>query len=543
MTYRKLYSTRKTPQREPVPGREQVENSAGGYVFSVGDWKRLERWLILGSSTNTYYASARKLTRENADCVLRCLKEDGTRTVKKIVEISDAGRAPKSDPALFALAMCASLGDDETRRLALSSLSRVARTGYHLFVFAEYIEGFRGWGRGLRNAVGSWYQDKGVDCLAYQTIKYRQRGGWSHRDLLRLSHPKPVSAEHKAIYGWITQGEDNELLPSLIRGFEQAQKAETEKEIIGLIGEYRLPWEAIPTEFLKSANVWGTLLPNLPMTATIRNLGRMTANGLIVPLSNAVETVVDKLSNMDVLRKARVHPIAILSALGVYSQGHGARGKLTWSPVQQIVDVLNDAFYGTFELVEPTNKRLVLAVDVSGSMFGGEIAGVPGLSPARAAAAMALVTANVESNYTIVGFSHQMVPLRISPKQRIDDVERAINDMPMGGGTDCALPMMWALGHDTTNTRWQQEYTKVRDTKINTDGFLIYTDNETWFGSIHPFQALQKYRRETGINAKLITVAMTATDFTIADPDDSGMLDCVGFDTRTPSLISDFIKE
>ena len=56
-----------------------------------------------------------------------------------------------------------------------------------------------------------------------------------------------------------------------------------------------------------------------------------------------------------------------------------------------------------------------------------------------------------------------------------------------------------------------------------------------------PVQALQEYRRKLGIPAKLVVVGMTANGFSIADPNDGGMLDVVGFDAATPQLISDFI--
>ena len=65
----------------------------------------------------------------------------------------------------------------------------MCRTGTHLFQFAAFVEGFRGWGRSLRRAVGRWYAGQPVDALAYQAVKYRQREGVSHRDLLRLAHP------------------------------------------------------------------------------------------------------------------------------------------------------------------------------------------------------------------------------------------------------------------------------------------------------------------------------------------------------------------
>jgi len=74
------------------------------------------------------------------------------------------------------------------------------------------------------------------------------------------------------------------------------------------------------------------------------------------------------------------------------------------------------------------------------------------------------------------------------------------------------------------------------------DTFIIYTDNETWAGNIHPFQALKQYRQKTGIDARLIAVGMTTTEYSIADPSDSGMLDIVGFDTSAPNIMSDFIR-
>ena len=546
VNYRKHFSTRETPQSEPVPGRAMARNNAGGFAFQIDKWMRLRRFLILGSEGGTYYVSEHKLTIDNARNVLACIREDGKRAVQEIVGVSESGRTPKNDPALFALAMAMSEGDLETRREAFSAFPRVARTGYHLFRFAEYVEGFRGWGRGLRRTIGRWYLGRDPDMLAYQVIKYQQREGWSHRDILRLAHPKTVSKVHNAIFRWITQGEVSDDLPDLIVGLEKARKAQNEQEIVKLIEEYGLPWEAIPTEFLGSARVWEALLPRLPMTALLRNLARMTANGLLVPMSDAVKLVTERITNEEALRKARVHPIQVLSALITYQRGRGTRGRLTWEPVARIIDALDAAFYLSFGNVEPIGKRVILALDVSASMATGMIAGVPGLTPRVAAAAMAMVTARVEPEHVIVAFTGEMVPLDISPRERLDDVLEKVDRLDFGP-TDCSLPMMWALGYQPKVAKnwwsWRSAgYRKVRNEVVRADAFLIYTDSETWFGKIHPFQALQKYRHETGIDAKLVVVAMTATEFSIADPGDPGMLDVVGFDTATPSLIADFVR-
>ena len=147
MDYSKHFSTRKTPQSQPIPGSTQVRNRAGGYAWALDDWGRLDRFLILGTEGGTYYASERQLTSECGEVVHRLAKVDGPAVVRRIVEVSEAGRAPKNDPALFALALCAGAQDVGTRRAALQALPRVARIGTHLMHFVQYVNAFRGRGR------------------------------------------------------------------------------------------------------------------------------------------------------------------------------------------------------------------------------------------------------------------------------------------------------------------------------------------------------------------------------------------------------------
>lgn len=530
MQFQKYVSTRATPQTQPIPGAGQVMNAAGGYAWAVDNWTRLDRFLVLGTEGGTFYTSERALTVQNAQAVTACIQADGLRTVARIVAISEAGRAPKNDPALFALAMAAALGDPATRRAALTALPQVARTGTHLFHFLGYAEAFRGWGRGLRRAVATWYTTKPASALAYQAVKYQQRDGWSHRDALRLAHAQPPTDQHAIIFHWMVKGWADvgaaphpETAVRLIWAMERAKCAERVDQVVTLIEQYDLPWETVPSQWLGTAEVWRALLPKLPLTALLRNLARMTANGALTAESEALAMVLHKLGDGELLRKARIHPIAVLTAFNTYAAGRGMRGALQWEPIPAVIDALDRAFYAAFGNVEATGKRIVLALDVSGSMSTGMVAGVPGLTPRVAGAAMTLVTASIEPQVMTVGFSHTLVPLAIRPGQRLDEVVALTNHLPFGG-TDCAKPMLWAL-----------------EAGVKADAFVVYTDNETWAGQIHPVQALQEYRRKTGIPAKLVVVAMTSGGFTIADPNDAGMLDVVGFDAAAPQVISDFI--
>src|ERR1041384_5689086 len=111
INYAKIFNRRVTPQSQAIPGSTQVRNSGGGYSWAVDDWTRLDRFLILGAEGGTYYIAERHLVKQNHDAILRCIKADGVRAVNRIVEISDADRAPKNDPAIFALSLVATHGD------------------------------------------------------------------------------------------------------------------------------------------------------------------------------------------------------------------------------------------------------------------------------------------------------------------------------------------------------------------------------------------------------------------------------------------------
>jgi 60 kDa SS-A/Ro ribonucleoprotein len=524
-------STRRTVQTERADVR-QVRNSAGGYTFTLDDRARLRRFLTLGTDGSTYYTSAGELTKDSAAVVMRLAESDHRATVDTVAEVSVAGRAPRQNPALFALAILASIGGDDERAYALDALPRVARTGTHLFIFARYVEQFRGWGRGLRRAIGEWYLQPEPDALAYQAVKYRQREGWSHRDLLRLAHPESGNPGTRALFDWIVRGSTGEDTPRLVEGFLRAQEAGA--DVPGLIRDYGLSWEMLPDDALNRPPTWDALLDaGIPQTALMRQLPRLTRIGLLKQLGGRTAEVAARLSDAERLRKARVHPVNVLVAARTYSSGQSARGGSEWAPVRQITDALDAAFYAAFGAVEPAGKRTMLALDVSGSMTA-PIGNMP-LSCREASAALSLVTAATEPETMTVGFTGsggwgfrsrpvELTPLDISPRQRLDDVVRKVSGLQFGA-TDCAAPMVAAL----------QEGWEV-------DTFVVYTDNETWAGSIHPHQALEQYRQRTGIPARLVVVGMTATPFSIANPDDPGMLDVAGFDSAVPTLITDFSR-
>lgn len=534
MDYTKHFSTKKVTQDQKLPGSNQVKNSDGCYVWGVDDWQRLNRFLILGSEGGSYYASERKLTTENAEAVLRCIKSDGGRAVAAIVEVSDLGKAPKNDPAIFALAMAAKLGDESTRRAAYAAMPRVCRIPTHLFTFVKACEAFGGWGRGLRNSVGRWYTEKNSSQLAYHLAKYQQRDGWSNRDLLRLAHVTPKTPLQNQLFKWVvsgelptdaTAGEGREDLQALqfIEGFERLKKAKTAAEAAALIQEFNLSHEMVPTELKTSAVVWEALFQRMPLGAMIRNLGNLSKCGFLKPLSAASKEVSARLLNGDNLKKARIHPIQILVALRTYSSGKGFKGTGTWDVVPVVCDALEEAFYLAFQFVEPSGTRDLLCLDTSQSMTWSHVGVMGGLTPREISAAMAMVVARTSNESLFISYSDTATELAFTPKWRLKEVVDRIGKYP-AYGTDCASPIVHALnrGYDV-------------------DTIQLYTDSETNSrGSLQPVAALNKLRDKLGHDVKLIIAGMVSNGFSVADPNDRSMLDIIGYSTDTPAIISQF---
>ena len=511
----------KNPVSTPARGDMVKNNDGGGYVFKIDDMDRAKRFLILGSEKN-FYRSGQEMSAQNAKTLIGLASDARTSIplVDLIVEVSTEGRAPKQNPALFALAIAASHGDDESRAYALSKLSTVARTGTALFLFAGYVEQFRGWGRALKRAVAAWYTEKSVDSLAYQAAKYQSREGYSHRDLFRLSHPVSEDAAFKGLGEWILRGNAGEA-PALIQGMVAAHKPDA--DIPALIRKHGLSWEMLPTDSLNRVDVWEALLDgNVPLGALLRQLPRLTRLGMFPAIGGHTAAVVARLKDVEELRRARIHPINLLVAHKTYAQGRSERGSSSWTPNQKIVDALNDAFYLAFKTVEPTGKNTLIGVDVSGSMGWGYGSGTP-LTPAEVAAAMALVTLNVEENAAVYGFATTLVELPISPKMRLKDVLRETSNRSFGSTNPGAL------------------IEKALKDNLPVETFIVITDNEVNTGR-HVFQLLQKYRKQTGIPARMIVLGVTATEFSIADPNDPLSLDIAGFDSAAPQLIADFSR-
>jgi len=325
----------------------------------------------------------------------------------------------------------------------------------------------------------------------------------------------------------LTQLQQVAYLLKHLHAVHQAGEATNVALACALIRSGRLVREHIPTSLFASREIWATLLETMPLEALLRNLGKMTQNGVA---GDKYKEIVARMTDQTAILKARIHPIKVLVASKVYKNGHGDLGSLSWVPNSFISNAFTQLFRLSYGNITPTGQSIMVAVDVSGSMSSA-VLGSKVLTCRDASIAMALLYVETEKNVSVVGFSAGLTDMS-GPSSRnqlrrgmtIDEGLAATNGMAFSS-TDCVLPILHAIKHN-----------------LKFDAFIVLTDSETYAPNEHPQSALVRYRQLMGTETKLIVIGMTGNCFTIVDPTDRKTLNLAGFDTSTPEIASMFLR-
>jgi 60 kDa SS-A/Ro ribonucleoprotein len=530
MNYNFFTNKNNTPQNLPIPGREaeMIQGRSGGYMFDAGTGQMLRRCLLIGTAKSTYYAGKQELTEDFVTVVKEAIFENPGRVAEEILYASD-GRSINNSAPILALVLLSMGKSPEAKQAFMEIFPQVVRTGSHFYEWLSYTKSMRGFGKIIREVGTNWLSREDAKGLAYQLLKYQQRQGFTHRDALRLFHVKPPTEDHRQLFEWVVKGWDElpENIPSpalaQIWWYEWLKRHPDETHTAIIQG--RLTHEMAAPVGKMDKQAWNLLFKEMPIGAMLRNLGSLTEIGVLRSDEKAnLDRVKSVLNNQEHLRKGRIHPIDVLKALKTYASGGSlGKSKKTWQPVSRIVDILETAVELSFEVVEPTNKVFMHAVDISGSM--GSLVADMGLSCCEIATTMALVTAKAEKNYEIRGFSTKFKDLDITRKDSFRSAVAKASNQNFGG-TDAAVAYDWMLKNE-----------------FKADVICFWTDSESWAGSSHPSQVLKQYRKKINPHVKAVYVTLTPYRISLVDPKDPLSWDLAGFDPAIPRMIQMLAKD
>ncbi|KAM9323580.1 RNA-binding protein RO60 [Pholidichthys leucotaenia] len=528
--------------------------TGGGGSWEISDKVKLCRFLCYGSEEDVYSTRRdRNFTIDDVGVLLSMLQEGrGVEVVEEIKWFSQEGKAVKLDPSIFALALCSQHSELKTRQAAFKALKEVCLDPAHLFAFIHYKKSLREekkrgvkgkslldgiWGRAPRKALSDWYNEQDAMSLAVAVTKCKKREGWSHQDLLRLSHSKPGNDAIGLISKYLAKGwkevqvfyadkDNSEEVVKVLSYLEVVEKVKHSRdvtEVITLIEEHKLEKEQLLTEHLKSREVWSALLKEMPLDLMLRMLGNMTSNKFFEPGSSETEIVCDRIQGDTSLKKAKIHPFSILLAIEYYKKGQGYKGKTKWEPNSSILEAMDSGFYKSFMNVEPVGKCFLVAVDVS--TLRNNMIPRTSVSSAIAAAAITLTFARTESNTHVLVYSEgAVVPCLLSADMTLQEATAEL--VKPNESTDCTLPLKWA----TENGK-------------SVDVFIILTNNPLLPLTASPVEALKKYRQTSGAASKLVICDLTAFFPSIQNTEDRGILTICDFDLGAFSVIRNFAQD
>lgn len=517
------------PQSQPLNREGQVEMRSGGYGFTVSDWSQLRSLLIMGSG-GSYYEDGDHMLNRHSDILLGLISKNGVVVVQTAVELSQKGLTLKNTYSVYAIAMAAAFGTPETRKAALDALPIIVRTGSDLLFFVNaFCKLWGGWGRAIKRAINQWYTSRPLDHVVYQVLKYPNRHTWTHADVMRMSHlrshiqktmPNPAAWEvflawMRGEEGALAQAQHHPELRQLI-GLARIQEATDDQAAAALVSEYRLTHEMIPNRWFDSTHIWSALLENMPYTAFIRTLNRITGVGMLHDL-HARRHILARLDNTQEAIKGRVHPLNILLASIYYARGR-RWGDVRWKPHPDVLKALDGLFHRLITSLERHKGRVLIAMDISGSML--QLVGEKKVQVTDVVAGMTLIAKHCYERVEVMGVDmrvHRHIP--ITSGMSLRKASFIIEKLSWGG---TALNVLF-------------DYLIEKYSAF--DAVLFLTDSESWAGDEHVQVAWEKYRAQVAPNARLLYGIMVPNEYSLADPKDSSVCVTSGFDPNIFSIL------
>lgn len=460
-------------------------------------------------------------------------------------------------PVAYVLAKCARCSDKNVSKQAYLLLPKVCKTPSHLFMFHFYCKhacNLKGWPRTHRRHIAAWYTENpeyqnDFLQLARHVTKYRCRHGISHRKVIRSCHPKPPNEKFDFIFRYVAKGlkkADAKYsgqvsvatrvfsgeCEDFIRDYETMKSGRASLDhVIKTIKIWRLTWEHVPATFLELPEVWKTLLlqTQMPVTALIRNLVKMTRLGILQPDSEGERMVCTKLNDPNILEQTKIHPFHVLTALAAYRRGKKEkRGKaLTWAVSDRIMQALYQFFLHSHAL-SPTEKRLLLAIDVTMEME--KPVGSSCLTTKEAAVGLAVALHQNANKAETVTFGKVTNKFEIQPQnQSAFDIESTLESIHH------------QTAEETVKPNYSSPFMHAKQKSEGYDGLILLTSQVNAEEATTIRNSFQEYKKENNPQAKCVIITYCHSEH-VGSENDSDILEVEGVDSCAAKDMMDFIN-
>lgn len=422
-------------------------NASGGKAFMLKPREALAQLAVTGCLNGTFYATA----QDQLDEVLNLAKNVEPEFVAKTAIYARQSGFMKDMPALLLACLTVPNGKGEMRPdLVAPVFHKVIDNGKMLRNFVQImrsgIVGRKSLGSAPKRLVQNWL----IKASDRDLIRACVGNDPSLADVIKMVHPKPLSKERDALFGYFIGREyDFSKLPQSLKDYEVF------KERGGKI----VP--DVPFQMLTSLNLttdhWTQIAKQGGWHMVRMNLNTFARHGVFKRRS-AVKAIAKRLTDVDAIRRAKVFPYQIMAAY--------MAGQKSDLPTE-IKEALKEALEIALENVPSFVGNVVVCPDVSGSMSWGSVTGY------RKGSTSAV-------RYIDVAGLMSSVVLRNSETAKVLPFEVCVSDLKLdrqadvltnaeklasigGGGTNCSAPLV-----------------HLNRERASVDLLIIVSDNESW---------------------------------------------------------------
>lgn len=483
-------------------GRANATNAAGAPAYKLDARHQLAQLAMTGTLSGTFYASGHK---QLADAMALVPKLDAAFVAKAAIYARQKGHM-KDMPALLLAAISAA--DPVTFARAFP---RVVDNGKMLRTFVQIMRsatvGRKSLGSRPKRMVEAWLNG----ATDRQILAAAVGQSPSLADVIKMVHPKPASAERRALYAWlIGKPYDVAALPEAVRALEAFKRDAT------------APVPDVPFQMLTSLELtpehWAKIAENAGWQMLRMNLNTFDRQ-CVFAIPGMTEKIAARLKDEAEIKRARVLPYQLMSAYLAASED---------VPLE-VREALQDAMEIAIANVPALAGNIVVCPDVSGSMSSPATGYREGASSkVRCIDVAALVAAallRVNKQARVLPFECDVVDVGLNPRDSVMTNAEKLASVG-GGGTNCSAPLA-----------------KLNAERAKVDMVVFISDNQSWVnaagtdrtGVMAEWTKLKQRNRD----AKLVCIDIQPYGTTQA-PERDDILNVGGFSDAVFETIANF---
>lgn len=498
----------KTSRGKMAPAADTF-NLAGGAAYAVSAEHALAQFAVTGCLNSTFYASDERQLETVKSLVKSCDPE----FVARVALYARRKAHMKDLPAL----LCAVLAS-RSPALLEKVFDRVIDDARMLRNFVQIVRsgvtGRKSLGSLPKRLVRKWLAGRTEEQLFMMSVGNSP----SLADVVKMVHPKPATSERGAMYAYlIGKAHDKGLLPEVVRKYEAFK------------GWPQGDAPEVPMQMLTNLELtrdhWKQIAMRSGWQATRMNLNAFARHGVFGgPGENVKRAIAERLSNRELIGKARVFPYQLMVA---YTQADP-------TVPAEVRESLQDAMEVAIGNVPEIDGKAYVFPDVSGSMHSpvtGQRGG--GTSSVRCIDVAALVAAAVlrkNPRAEVIPFSDNVVDCQLNPRDSVMGNAKKLAGLP-SGGTNCSAPLA-----------------KLNGRRAQGDLVIYVSDNESWMDSAgwrsgRATETMQQWEafKQRNPHAKLVCIDLTPNATTQAKERDD-VLNVGGFSDQVFEVIASFAR-